>query len=133
MKERRNERSACTAAYLSFPLWTSIPGRNRRGASTSGCSLDPTRGSEIRRTRPCVIVSPDEMNRHLRTVIIAPMTTTQKPCPSRINPAFQGNKGRIILDHLRTIDRARLVRRQGRISSSRAMELAGILKEMFSP
>ena len=96
-------------------------------------SLDPTQGSEIRKTRPSVIVSPDEMNRYLRTVIIAPMTSTQKPYPSRTNLTFQQKKGQVVADQLRTIDRARLVRRLGRISSAKAMQLLGTLQEMFSP
>lgn len=95
--------------------------------------LDPTQGSEIRKTRPCVIVSPDEMNRYLRTVIIAPMTSSQKPYPSRINLVFQRRKGQVVLDQLRTIDRDRLLRKLGRISSARALELLGTLQEMFSP
>lgn len=95
--------------------------------------LDPTQGSEIRKTRPCVIVSPDEMNRYLRTVIIAPMTSTQKPYPSRINLMFQRKKGQVVLDQIRTIDRDRLLRRLGRISPTRASELLGKLQEMFSP
>lgn len=95
--------------------------------------LDPTQGSEIRKTRPCVIVSPDEMNRYLRTVIIAPMTSTQKPYPSRINLTFQRKKGQVVLDQIRTIDRDRLLRRLGRISSTRSSELLGKLQEMFSP
>lgn len=95
--------------------------------------LDPTQGSEIRKTRPCVIVSPDEMNRYLRTVIIAPMTSTQKPYPSRINLTFQRKKAQVVLDQICTIDRDRLLRRLGRISSTRSSELLGKLQEMFSP
>lgn len=95
--------------------------------------LEPTQGSEIRKTRPCVIVSPDEMNRYLRTVIIAPMTSTQKPYPSRVNLTFQRKKGQVVLDQVRTIDRDRLLRRLGRISPARASELLSTLKEMFSP
>lgn len=95
--------------------------------------LDPTQGSEIRKNRPCVIVSPDEMNRYLRTVIIAPMTSTQKPYPSRVNLSFQRKKGQVVLDQVRTIDRDRLLRRLGRISPARASELLSTLQEMFSP
>lgn len=95
--------------------------------------LEPTQGSEIRKTRPCVIVSPDEMNRYLRTVIIAPMTSTQKPYPSRVNLTFQRKKGQVVLDQVRTIDRDRLLRRLGRISPARASELLSTLQEMFSP
>jgi len=96
-------------------------------------SLDPTRGSEIRKTRPCLIVSPDEMNHHLRTVIIAPMTSTQKAYPSRVSLTFQGKKGQVVLDQLRTVDASRLVRRLGRISKSRALDVAQRLQEMFAP
>lgn len=96
-------------------------------------SLDPTRGSEIRKTRPCLIVSPDEMNHHLRTVMIAPMTSTQKSYPSRINLVFRGKKGQVVLDQLRTVDRGRLVRKLGRISRTRALEVSQRLQEMFAP
>jgi len=96
-------------------------------------SLDPTRGSEIRKTRPCLVVSPDEMNHYLRTVIIAPMTSTQKACPSRVNLTFQGKKGQIVLDQLRTVDTTRLVRQLGSISRTRALEVSQRLQEMFAP
>ena len=67
--------------------------------------LDPTVGSEIRKTRPCVVVSPDEMNGHIRTVIVAPMTTKGQPYPSRVACTFQGRRGQIVLDQIRTVDR----------------------------
>lgn len=95
--------------------------------------LDPTQGSEIRKTRPCVIVSPDEMNRHLRTAIIAPLTSTRKAYPSRINLTFQRKKGQIVLDQLRTVDMARLAHRLGRIGNNRALEVCNRLQEMFAP
>jgi mRNA interferase MazF len=72
-------------------------------------NLDPTIGSEIKKTRPCVVVSPDEMNRHIATVIIAPMTTKGKAYPTRVVCQFQGKDGQIILDQIRTIDKTRLV------------------------
>jgi len=96
-------------------------------------SLDPTQGAEIRKTRPCVVISPDEMNRHLRTVIIAPMTSTIKPYPSRINLTFQGQQGQIVLDQLRTVDGSRLARKLGRVSPRRAHDLSRCLQEMFAP
>ncbi|MBW2358965.1 MAG: type II toxin-antitoxin system PemK/MazF family toxin [Deltaproteobacteria bacterium] len=72
-------------------------------------NLDPTMGSEIQKTRPCLIISPDEMNRHIRTVIIAPMTTAGKDYPTRVSCRFKGKKGQIVLDQIRTIDKSRLV------------------------
>ena len=75
--------------------------------------LDPTVGSEIQKTRPCVVVSPDEMNAHLRTVIVAPMTTGSRPAAFRVPLTFQGKRGLIVLDQIRTLDRARLVKRLG--------------------
>lgn len=94
--------------------------------------LDLTRGSEIQKTRPCVIVSPDEMNRHIRTVIIAPMTTTRRDYPSRVNLTFQRKQGQVVLDQIRTVDKARLVRQLGVLPEARAREIAGILQEMFA-
>jgi mRNA interferase MazF len=73
-------------------------------------TLDPTQGSEIRKTRPCLVVSPDEMNRHLRTIIIAPMTTTERPYPTRVSLTFQGKRGQVAIDQLRAADGRRLVR-----------------------
>jgi mRNA interferase MazF len=94
--------------------------------------LDLTRRSEIQKTRPCVIVSPDEMNRHIRTVIIAPMTTTRRDYPSRVNLTFQRKQGQVVLDQIRTVDKARLVRQLGVLPEARAREIAGILQEMFA-
>lgn len=95
-------------------------------------NLDPTQGSEIQKTRPCLIVSPDEMNRYIRTVIIAPMTSTQRNYPTRINLTFQRKKGQIVLDQIRTVDKSRLVRRLGSLLPARAREVADILQEMFA-
>src|SRR3972149_4488757 len=78
-------------------------------------NLDPTVGREIQKTRPCLVVSPDEMNRYISTVIIAPMTTKGRDSPSRVNCRFQGKDGQIVLDQLRTVDKARLVKRLGKI------------------
>ena len=94
-------------------------------------SLDPTRGKEIKKTRPCVVVSPDEMNDHLQTVIIAPMTTTLRPYPTRIRLMFQGRSGQIAIDQLRAVARERLVRKLGAISDEIAVAVTATLVEMF--
>ena len=83
-------------------------------------NLDPTLGSEIRKTRPCVVVSPDEMNAHVRTVIIAPMISARRAYPTRVNIAFEGRKRQVALDQIRTVDKSRLVTRLGRLSRARA-------------
>jgi mRNA interferase MazF len=80
--------------------------------------LDPTRGSESRKTRPCVVVSPDELNHHLRTVIVAPMTTGGQPYPWRVPCRFKNRTGSVAIDQLRTVDRERLVKRAGTLSES---------------
>ena len=94
-------------------------------------ALDPTRGSEISKTRPCVVVSPDEMNRHVRTVIVAPMTTASRPYPTRAAIRFQGKDGQVALDQIRTVDKRRLARRLGRLPAEPAREVARTLVEMF--
>lgn len=95
-------------------------------------NLDPTIGSEIRKTRPCVIISPDEMNRHLNTAIIAPLTSARRHYPSRIDVSFQGRKGQIVLDQIRTVDQSRLITRLGVLTESQARLLASKLGEMFA-
>lgn len=95
-------------------------------------SLDAARGSEIKKTRPCLIVSPDEMNAHLRTVIAAPMTTTRREWPTRVCVSFAGKDGDIALDQIRTIDKHRLVRRLGRVDEATARAVAHRLVEMFA-
>lgn len=95
-------------------------------------SLDPTHGAEIRKTRPCLVVSPDEMNRHLQTVIVVPMTTTIRPYPTRVALRFQGKSGQAALDQLRAVDKQRLVRKLGMISPSAAQQASSVLLEMFS-
>jgi mRNA interferase MazF len=95
-------------------------------------SLDPTCGSEIRKTRPCLIISPNEMNDHIRTVIVAPMTTKGRPYPSRVPCTFQGKRGQVVLDQIRTVDKARLVRRLGNISRAVQHNVLNALQEMFS-
>jgi mRNA interferase MazF len=95
--------------------------------------LDPTVGREIRKTRPCVVVSPDEMNRAVRTVIIAPMTTKGRPYPTRVACRFQGTEGQVVLDQLRTVDTSRLVRRLGELERETMGMVLELLSEMFSP
>jgi mRNA interferase MazF len=96
-------------------------------------SLNPTIGSEIQKTRPCVVISPDEMNQYIRTVIIAPMTSTIKPYPTRINTTFQGRKGQIVLDQIRTVDKTRLVKKLGSINEATQNNVFTALSELFSP
>lgn len=96
-------------------------------------NLDPTVGSEIQKTRPCVVISPDEMNRHIRTVIVAPMTTKGKAYPTRIGCTFQGKRGEIVLDQIRTVDKTRLVRQLGRVDSRTRGRILDTLQEMFAP
>ncbi len=95
-------------------------------------SLDPTIGHEIKKTRPCVVISPDEMNRYISTVIVAPMTTKGRRYPTRVSIRFQGKQGQIVLDQIRTVDKKRLVRRLGRISKNAQKRVAAILQEMFA-
>jgi mRNA interferase MazF len=96
-------------------------------------NLDPTIGSEIRKIRPCVVVSPDEMNRSIATVIVAPMTTQRRSYPTRVRCRFQRKVGEVVLDQIRTVDRSRLVRRLGRLDRSTAEQVRNILQEMFAP
>jgi mRNA interferase MazF len=96
-------------------------------------ALDPTVGSEIQKTRPCVVISPPEMNRHLRTVIVAPMTTGSRLAPFRIPLTFQQKTGLILLDRLRTLDRARLVQRLGAVKPATLAALLDGLQVMFAP
>ena len=95
-------------------------------------NLDPTVGSEIQKTRPCVVISPDEMNRHIATVIVAPMTTKGQPYPTRIACLFQGKDGQIVLDQIRTVDKTRLVRRLGQISTNEQKAVLDTLAELFA-
>lgn len=95
-------------------------------------TLLPTHGAEIQKTRPCLIISPDEMNRHLLTAIIAPMTTAVRPYPTRVTVRFQRKSGQIALDQLRAVDRQRLVRRLGVVSGNAADAVSATLLEMFA-
>ena len=94
-------------------------------------SLDPTQGREIRKTRPCVVVSPDELNRQLSTFVVAPMTTGSHAYPFRVACRFQKRDGHIVLDQIRTVDRARLVRRVGRLKTATLTKALTVLREMF--
>jgi len=96
-------------------------------------NLDPTIGHKIRKIRPCVVVSPNEMNHHIRTLIVAPMTTKGQAYPTRVPCKFKGKRGQIILDQLRTIDSVRLVKKLGRISQKTASDVLAVLQEMFAP
>ena len=95
-------------------------------------NLDPTVGSEIRKTRPCLVISPDEMNRHIRTVIVAPLTTGGKEYPTRVPCTFRRKKGQVVLDQIRTIDKARLVKKLGSIDPSTQLEVIMVLQQMFA-
>jgi mRNA interferase MazF len=94
-------------------------------------SLDPTIGTEIKKTRPCVIVSPDELNRQIQTVIVAPMTTKGRAYPFRVPLAFAGKSGQVVLDQIRTVDKARLVKKLGSVPESTARTISRRLVEMF--
>ncbi|MEI8123124.1 MAG: type II toxin-antitoxin system PemK/MazF family toxin [bacterium] len=94
-------------------------------------SLDPTLGHEIKKTRPCVIVSPDEMNRHIGTVIVAPMTSRGRDYPTRVNCTFQKVNGQVVLDQIRTVDKIRLVKRLGSLTPTVADQMMAVLTEMF--
>ena len=94
-------------------------------------SLDPTLGHEIKKTRPCAIVSPDEMNHHIGTVIIAPMTTKGRDYPTRVPCTFQGVGGQIVLDQIRTVDKTRLAKKLGRLSPAASDRVLNVLIEMF--
>jgi mRNA interferase MazF len=95
--------------------------------------LDPTIGSEIRKTRPCLVISPDEMNHQIRTVIVAPMTTKGRAYPTRIPCRFKGKAGQVVLDQIRTVDSSRLVKKLGRLGDKSAAEVLRTLGEMFAP
>ena len=96
-------------------------------------NLDPTVGGEIRKTRPCVVVSPDEMNRHVRTVVVAPLTTAGRPYPSRVPARFAGKDGQVVIDQLRTVDKGRLAQRLGALEPREAATVLEVLREFFAP
>ena len=94
--------------------------------------LDPTVGSEIQKTRPCLIISPDEMNRHIKTVIVAPMISTEKKYPTRVTCTFIKKQGQIVLDQIRTLDKSRLIKKLGAIDSKAQLEVISTLQRLFS-
>jgi mRNA interferase MazF len=96
-------------------------------------NLDPTIGIEIKKTRPCLVVSPDEINHNLRTAIVAPMTTKARTYPSRVPCRFQGKPGQVVLDQIRAVDRARLIKKLGRLDSKTTAAVLNVLREMFEP
>jgi len=95
-------------------------------------NLDPTVGSEITKTRPCLVISPNETNRWIATVIVAPMTTKGRSYPTRVSCKFQGKEGQIVLDQIRTVDKSRLVRKLGRISKATQRDVLNTLAEIFA-
>jgi mRNA interferase MazF len=95
-------------------------------------NLDPTIGSEIQKTRPCVVISPDEMNRHIATAIIAPMTTKGRAYPTRVICQFQGKEGPIVLDQIRTVDKTRLLKKLGQISQNEQKSVLETLNNLFA-
>jgi mRNA interferase MazF len=95
-------------------------------------NLDPSVGSEIKKTRPCLIISPDEMNGNIRTVIIAPMTSTRKQYPTRVSCSFRDKDGEVVLDQLRTIDKTRLIKKIGTIDLKDQLEVISVLQRLFA-
>ncbi len=95
-------------------------------------SLDPTEGAEIQKTRPCLVISPNEMNQHLQTIVVAPMTTVVRPYPTRVSVRFQGKHGQVAVDQLRAVDRRRFLQRLGTVSANTAQAVSETLLEMFS-
>ena len=96
-------------------------------------ALDPTVGSEIQKTRPCIVISPPEMNAHLHTCLVAPMTTGSRPAPFRVALTFQRKSGLILLDQIRSLDRQRLVKRLGSVREPLLQRVLQVLKAMFAP
>jgi mRNA interferase MazF len=94
-------------------------------------NLDPTIGHEIKKTRPCVVISPDEMNRNIATINIVPMTTKSHIYPTRIPLTFQGKKGWIVLDQIRTVDKNRMIKKLGKLSTNKITEVKKVLNEML--
>ena len=95
-------------------------------------SLDPTVGSEIKKIRPCLIISPNEMNHNIRTIIVAPMTTAGKDYPTRVRCTFKRKKGQIVLDQIRTIDKTRIIKKLGTIGPKTQLEVISVLQQLFS-
>lgn len=95
-------------------------------------TLDPTVGGEIRKTRPCVVVSPDELNAGLRTVFVAPLTSGSRPARFRVASNFRGEAGLIVAEHLRSVDKGRLIRHLGRLDTATLARLLGVMRELFA-
>jgi mRNA interferase MazF len=95
-------------------------------------NLDPTIGSKIRKARPCLVVSPDEMNLHIRTVVVAPMTTRGRAYPSRVETHFDGKDGQVVIDQIRTIDKLRLIKHIGTLDPNESAEVLDVLREFFA-
>lgn len=95
-------------------------------------NLDPTAGSEIQKTRPCVVISPDQANRHIRTVVVAPMTTKGRPYPSRVPTRFDGREGQIVIDQIRTVDKIRLVKTLGVLAPDEQSAVLDVLQRFFA-
>ena len=95
-------------------------------------NLDPTLGSEIKKTRPCLVISPDEMNEYIASVIVAPMTTKGRDYPTRVNCLFEGKEGQIVLDQVHTVDKVRIVKRLGKVNAGTQKEVLAVLMETFS-
>ena len=94
-------------------------------------SLDPTVGSEIQKTRPCVIISPDEIHNNIRTVLVAPLTSGSRPAPARIKVTFNAIDGLVMLEHIRSVDRLRLVKKLGHLEEAPLADILKTLREMF--
>ena len=94
-------------------------------------NLDPTIGHEIKKSRPCLVISPDEMNKYISTVIVAPMTTKGRNYPTRVSCMFQGKEGHVVLDQIRTVDKSRLAKRLGRIDAETQSMVFSVLAELF--
>jgi mRNA interferase MazF len=108
-----------------------VRARSPRRGEVQLIRLDPTRGSEIKKTRPCVIVSPDELNAHLQTVIVAPLTSAGRPYPFRVPCKFENHPGLVVLDQIRTVDRERLLRKLGTLPGPNLEGVLRVLREMF--
>ncbi len=96
-------------------------------------SLDPTTGREIRKSCPCLVISPNEMNQYIATVIVAPMTTKGRDYPTRVNCSFNGKDGQVVLDQIRTVDKSRLVQKLGEIDSKTNAKVLAVIAEIFAP
>ena len=94
-------------------------------------NLDPTVGSEIKKTRPCIVISPDEMNKYLQTIVIAPLTSTSRPYPTRIELKQAKTKGWIVLDQIRTIDRIRITKKLGKLTASEIESVKAVIQETY--